>query len=160
MTDDYQLIIFDWEGTLKSSSCYRVELVPGAMEVLQQLKKQQCLIAVATGCSSRGLQHDLHALGLESWFDATRTSEQTWHKPDPMMVDEILMQLGIDRGHVLIVGDNVCDIQLAKNGGCDGMGVDFGRGNTQELLEAGAVTVINDYSDFFSSLARESSGND
>lgn len=145
----YQLVIFDWEGTLKSLHALRVELNPGALQLLQQLKRINCLIAIATGCSTRGLKYDLHKLGLESWFDATRTAEQTYNKPHPLMIEELLLELNCDKASCLVIGDNPCDIEMAKAAGCDGIGVDFGSVKTHELLQAGAKAVINDFADLF-----------
>lgn len=148
----YRLIIFDWEGTLKAINPYKVELNPGAIAVIQQLKQQACAIGIATGCGTQALKRELQQLGLESWFDATRTAEQTCSKPHPLMLEEIFEELNCKPFQALMVGDNVCDMEMARAAGCDALGVDFSQGTAAQLLDAGAKQVIQDYANFFEAL--------
>ena len=52
---------------------------------------------------------------------------------------------GVDSQGTLMLGDNLCDIQLANNAGVDAIGVDFGSGHGAALLAEGARAVISDY---------------
>ena len=80
------------------SHCYTeldaepAQLFPGAMDVMQQLRAQNHLLAVATGKSRRGLDRVLGGLGLAQWFDATRCADETSSKPDPQMLHELQVE--------------------------------------------------------------------
>lgn len=148
----YELVIFDWEGTLKLSGGLNTALVPGAMGVLNALKAQMISIAIATGASTRNLLHDLAMLELTKYFDAWRTAEQTWSKPNPLMIEEIMAMVGIEKNKTLMVGDSPCDMEMATACGCDCLGVDFQRCSKASLVDAGAKQVINDYTDFFTTV--------
>jgi phosphoglycolate phosphatase len=56
-------------------------LYPDARGVIEALKDQNYLLGIATGKSASSLQRDLTLLKLSSWFDATRTADQTFSKP-------------------------------------------------------------------------------
>jgi len=156
MTDkiNYDLVVFDWEGTLKMPNTLNTTLIPGALCVLKALKAKSILIGIATGSSTQALKQDLDALDLSQFFDAWRTAEQTWTKPNPQMLEEILDECGVSPEKTLMVGDNACDMEMAIAAKCDCLGVDFQRRAKQSLLDAGAMVIINDYTDFFTSLSK------
>lgn len=59
-------------------------------------------------------------------------------KPDPAVVEEILVRTGVARERVLYVGDSGIDIETAKAAGVRAAGVTWGFRDCAELLAAGA----------------------
>ena len=103
-----------------------IVLFDGTLEMLQALKERNVRLGVATGKTRRGLDDALSTSSLRGLFDATRTADETRGKPDPLMLFEILRELGTPAGRTLMVGDTTHDLQLAANAGCASVAVSFG----------------------------------
>jgi phosphoglycolate phosphatase len=91
------------------------DLFPGVPEMLHYLKGQGYRLAVATGKKSAGLSKAIAGTGIADLFCTTRCSDQTASKPDPLMIDEIVAELGVSKQRTLMVGDSVHDLQMALN---------------------------------------------
>ena len=104
-----------------------------AQEVLEELRERGHYLAVATGKSRRGLDRVLAAMGMESFFHATRCADETASKPDPRMVLEIIEELGAAVDQAVMVGDTEYDMEMARRAGALGIGVSYGV-HSQERL--------------------------
>jgi phosphoglycolate phosphatase len=123
---------------------YHPELFPGSREVLEHLHQEGYLLAVATAKSRRGLDQDLEATGLGSFFDATRTVDEARSKPHPQMILDTLEELGVAASRTLMVGDTSHDMLMARNAGTDGAAVLTGSHGRSELAEASPRVYFND----------------
>jgi phosphoglycolate phosphatase len=103
-----------------------VVLFDGTLEMLQGLKARNHRIGVATGKTRRGLDDALRKARLENLFDATRTADETASKPNPLMLLELMDELGVRPDRTLMVGDTTHDLQLAANAGAASVGVSYG----------------------------------
>jgi phosphoglycolate phosphatase len=101
-------------------------LFEGVLPMLSALKARQHLLAVATGKSRNGLNEALHAVELHGIFDSSRTADETRGKPHPLMLQELMAELGVPPERVLMIGDTTHDLQLALNAGCASVGVSYG----------------------------------
>ena len=102
------------------------ELYPGVKETLEALKSNGHHIAVATGKSRRGLDRVLGNLGWQSYFHATRCADETLSKPNPLMLSELLAELGSDVDNAVMVGDTEFDLSMAAQLGMRRFGVSYG----------------------------------
>lgn len=93
----------------------RDDLFPGIYELLLQLRQQGYLLAVATGKKSSGLAQAMQATDLAQFFSTTRSVDQAASKPDPLMIEQIVTELGVHKSRTLMVGDSVHDLQMALN---------------------------------------------
>jgi phosphoglycolate phosphatase len=105
---------------------HEIVLFDGTRDMLQALKARNHWLAVATGKSRLGLNEALDSAQLHSVFDSTRTADQTASKPDPMMLLELMRELGAEPGRTLMIGDTTHDLQLAANAGVACVGVSYG----------------------------------
>jgi phosphoglycolate phosphatase len=105
---------------------HELVLFPGSLDMLQALKANNHLLAVATGKARRGLNDALAHSQLHAMFDATRTADETAGKPDPRMLLELMAQLGVPPERTLMIGDTTHDLALARNAGTARVGVSFG----------------------------------
>ena len=105
---------------------HELTLFEGSLEMLHALKGRGHLLGVATGKSRRGLDEALASSQLAGLFDATRTADETASKPDPLMLHELMAELGVDAGKTLMIGDTTHDLQLAANAGTVAVGVGYG----------------------------------
>ena len=103
-----------------------IVLFDGTLEMLLALRARNHWLAVATGKTRRGLEAALETSPLQGLFDATRTADETRGKPDPMMLVELMHELGTAPSRTLMVGDTTHDLQLAANAGCASVAVSFG----------------------------------
>ena len=101
-------------------------LFPGTLEMLHTLKSRNHHLAVATGKNRRGLDDALAHSQLRGMFDSTRTADETASKPHPMMLLELMAELGTAPGRTLMIGDTTHDLLLARNAGTARVGVSYG----------------------------------
>jgi phosphoglycolate phosphatase len=103
-----------------------ISLFDGVEAMLAELKARNHLLAVATGKSRAGLDDALQRAALGERFHATRTADQTRGKPDPLMLQELMEELGVGPQRTLMIGDTTHDLQMALNAGCASLGVAYG----------------------------------
>jgi phosphoglycolate phosphatase len=108
------------------ASQHELSLFPGTLEMLQALKARDHRLAVATGKNRRGLDDALAHSQLKGLFDSTRTADETASKPDPLMLHELMRELGVEPARTLMVGDTTHDLLLARNAGTPRVAVSFG----------------------------------
>ena len=118
------------------------ELFPGAREVLEYLRGAGYLLAVATGKSRRGLALSLEETGLGGLFHATRCADETFSKPHPQMLLELMDELGVRAQVTLMVGDTEYDLQMATNAGTRSLAVCHGVHDAGRLLACGPLACL------------------
>lgn len=107
----------------------------GALETLHWLEQKGIAMAVATGKSRQGLDHELEQHGKARAFAATRSADDAKPKPHPEMVRQILEQLDVEASQAVLVGDSPLDLAMGKAAGVTVYGVLGGVGS-QEALAA------------------------
>jgi phosphoglycolate phosphatase len=120
-------------------------LFPGVTEGLVKLADLGYLLAVATGKARRGLDRVLNETGMHHLFVASRCADETFSKPHPKMLEEILDQTGVESARALMVGDTVYDMQMAQNARVAGLGVSYGVHARERLLESGARACVDSF---------------
>ncbi len=118
-------------------------LYSDARTVLETLKNQGYFLGIATGKSADGLARDLEMLKMTSCFDVTRTADQTFAKPHPLMLQQIMELLNVLPSKTLFIGDGILDIQTAANAYVDAVGVHPNPGQEGELKRHGAKAVFS-----------------
>lgn len=103
-----------------------ISLFDGVLPMLADLKARNHVLTVATGKSRRGLNEALQAAELADLFDGSRTADETAGKPNPLMLQELMLEFGVPPDRVLMVGDTTHDLQMARNAGCASVGVSYG----------------------------------
>ena len=116
----------------------------GAQQLLHDLYAAGYLLAVATGKSRRGLDKSLNDSGLTDLFHATRCADETFSKPHPQMLEELLTDLNTGAADALMIGDSVYDVQMARSARVDAIGVAHGVHPRERLLAEGALTCFDD----------------
>lgn len=121
----------------------RLELFPNARKTLDQLRDKGYWLAVATGKSRRGLDAALEMSQLKDYFLATRCADETFSKPNPEMLLQIMDELGVDPKQTVMIGDTEYDLQMASNAGVNSIGVSYGVHSVERLHQHNPVTVID-----------------
>jgi len=122
-----------------------IPLYAGAAETVAELHKAGYMLAVATGKSRKGLERVLDSSGLRSYFRATRTADQTFSKPHPAMLLELMDELMVDAGRVLMIGDTTHDLQMAINAGVAAVGLTHGAHPADQLDALQPLALLDDF---------------
>ena len=120
------------------------QMFSGARDLLEMLREAGLLLAVATGKSRRGLNKALDESGLAPFFHATRCADETFSKPHPRMLEEILTDLDASPAEALVIGDTEYDMQMAGSARVDAVGVTHGVHSAERLLAQGALRCFDD----------------
>jgi len=121
----------------------QVTLFEGTLEMLQALKQQGFLLAIATGKSRRGLNEALAQTDLKHLFDATRTADETAGKPHPQMLQELMHELDTPPAQTVMIGDTSHDMQLALNAGTHSVAVSYGAHEGEGLRSFGPMALVH-----------------
>lgn len=119
-------------------------LFEGAADTVRALAERGLWLAVATGKGRRGLDRALAETGLGQWFHATRCADETFSKPHPQMLLEIMDVLGVEPSDTLMVGDTEYDMLLARNAGVSAVAVSYGVHALERLLAHEPLGHIDD----------------
>ena len=119
---------------------YENEVYEGIPGMLEELKKRDVTVALATSKPYEFSVEILRHFGLSKYFDhvgAATMDGRISKKED--VISNLLGQLNYeDKASVLMVGDRYHDIEGAKANGLHSAGVLWGYGTEEELQKAGA----------------------
>ncbi|MBB5019826.1 phosphoglycolate phosphatase [Chitinivorax tropicus] len=110
-----------------------IELFGGVADALVRYREQGFLLAVATGKSRQGLNRAMETVGVTHLFDVTRCADETFSKPHPAMLEQIMDVTGMQPSRTLMIGDTSHDLLLARNARADGFAVSYGAHPLDEL---------------------------
>ena len=119
----------------------------GVAVMLHDLKEQGIKLAVATGKSRRGLDRVLGQTQSIDLFDVTRAASETKSKPDPLMLEEILNETGLNADQAIMVGDTSYDLEMAQNIAMPRIGVSYGVHSTAVLNQFAPLYIADNVSD-------------
>ncbi len=158
-----KLIVFDRDGTLIRYKPYLymtkdVELLEGVKEVLKKLKENGNKLFLHTNQSgvSRGYyslndvvrcnNKMINILGLgKNIFEKIciahdyPPNKNSYRKPSPRFGREIIHKYNVNISSLIYIGDNISDLQTAKNIGCLAYGVDSGVKNLKSKLKKSKI---------------------
>ena len=129
------------------ASQHELVLFPGTLPMLQALKARNHFLAVATGKNRRGLDDALAHSQLQGMFDATRTADETASKPHPLMLQQLMQQLGVAPERTLMIGDTTHDLMLARNAGTARVAVSYGAHGPDSFAEHEPLFVAHNTSE-------------
>ena len=122
---------------------HELTLFEGTLPMLHALRLRQHRLGVATGKSRRGLDEALATVDLRGMFDATRTADETEPKPHPLMLHELMGELGVAAERTLMIGDTTHDLQLAVNAGTASLGVSYGAHEPEAFADYRPLHVVH-----------------
>ncbi len=118
-------------------------LFDNAVSLLSELRKNNKLLAVATGKGREGLNRVLGVSDTASFFHTTRCAGEMPSKPNPEMLHSILTELDIAPHEAIMIGDTSHDLKMAQNAGIDSIGVTFGVHDKQVLEQYNPIAVVD-----------------
>ncbi len=116
--------------------------LPGAAELVRKLVADGYLVALASSGDPDFANEALDDLDIRDEVSALRTSADVeGSKPEPDLIEVTLEALGTRRG--VMVGDTPYDVQAAERAGLPCVCLRSGGYSEAELVEAGAVLVVD-----------------
>ena len=110
-------------------------LFEGAEAMIDELTAAGHMLAVATGKTRAGLDRAFEVSGLGARFHASRCADECRSKPNPQMLEELMIEFGVTPEATLMIGDTTHDLLMAKNAGVAALGVAYGA-HPRATLEA------------------------
>lgn len=123
-----------------------IEMLPfdGAKIMLEGLRSEGVLTAIATGKSRKGLNRVLAETGFSELFDMTMTPVESESKPSPLMLQKILERFELKADQAVMIGDTEFDMQMALNLGMDRIALGHGVHELERLENYEPVARFND----------------
>ncbi len=116
--------------------------LPGAAELVRRLVADGYLVALASSGEPEFANEALDDLDIRDEVSVLRTSADVeGSKPEPDLIEVTLEALGTRRA--VMVGDTPYDVQAAERAGLPCVGLRSGGYSEAELVEAGAVLVVD-----------------
>lgn len=126
---------------------HEIPLFDGAAELIRDMHERGHILAVATGKARRGLARAFGHSGLEPYFHASRTADETFSKPHPAMILELLEQLMVPAERAIMIGDTSHDLEMARNAGIDALAAGYGAHPPETLAEYRPVALCGSFAE-------------
>lgn len=121
------------------------DILPGAMETLEELKKNG--IKIAIGSSSKNTSIILKQIELDTYFDAISDGNKITHsKPDPEVFLKAAEMLGVAPEDCMIVEDADAGIEAGKRAGMKTLSVHGAKGADFEAEDLKKYNLISNIS--------------
>ncbi len=130
-------------GQMRQEGSVREPLFPGVLDTLDELESRGWLLGIATGKAFRGLKATLGHHGILDRFITHQTADRARGKPHPEMMLNAIEQTGVDPANAIMIGDTTFDVEMAVSAGTRAIGVGWGYHEHHELIDAGALTVVD-----------------
>ena len=123
---------------------YKLRFYDGIPELLRSLRAKGVKTCLASAKPDLFIQQILDHFDAREWFDCAQgmpMAEQSSDKSGVIL--DVMNRVGTsDRRRVLMVGDTKYDMRGAKELGVSALGVLYGYGSAEELLEYGADYIV------------------
>jgi phosphoglycolate phosphatase len=119
-------------------------LFPGLLDCLEPLKSAGVAMAIVSAKQHHQIVEALEHHRLLPYFRLVIGAEDvTRHKPDPEALEKTLQSLSFEKKEAVVIGDSIYDLQMASKAGVDGIGVITGIHSKDQLMAAGAKSVVD-----------------
>ncbi|MCI8497290.1 MAG: HAD family hydrolase [Clostridiales bacterium] len=142
--DMIEEVLQDYASYYSRHTAVRTRPYPGIVETLRELKELGCKTAVVTNKPDPQANIVIKELFEEGMFDIVAGNREGFKtKPDPSLALDVMRRLLVQPEDCVFVGDSGVDMQTAKNCGALPVGVLWGFRTEQELLDNGALHLID-----------------
>jgi HAD superfamily hydrolase (TIGR01509 family) len=126
--------------------------LPGAVELLQELRREEIPHGIATSGRRPEIDASLEALGVGDETVVVERGHVERAKPEPDLFLTCAERLGVSAADCYVVGDAVWDLLAARRAGMLSVGLLTGGYGEDELARAGAFRVYRDATELRMSL--------
>lgn len=116
---------------------------PGIRELLETLQENGCKLYVATS-KPEGMSKDiLNHFDLAKYFTLVCGASMDTSRNTKEAVIAYLLEQSGEKGNMVMVGDTKFDVIGAKHHGIPAIGVSWGYGKVEDMVEAGAAAIAH-----------------
>jgi HAD superfamily hydrolase (TIGR01509 family) len=144
LTDEEAAQIQDAHGELFRELLPERRALPGAAELLADLRAMGVTHGIATSGRRPDIDASLEALGVPEDIVVVQRGDVARAKPEPDLFVECARRLDTPPGECYVVGDAVWDLLAARRAGMLSVGLLSGGYGADELERAGAYRVYRD----------------
>lgn len=123
-------------------SCIKTRPYKGIVELLTALKTAGMKLAVVSNKPDMTLQELVKLFFGGVFVSAVGESPSVRRKPWPDAVNAAVDLMAVDKSSCVYIGDSEVDVATAKNAGMDCISVSWGFRSEEQLLDAGAKTIV------------------
>jgi 2-phosphoglycolate phosphatase len=137
-----------------ASLCERkTSILPQVKETLDTLDRRGYQMAIATNKPSYFARDILKALEIDHLFvEVLGPNDVERPKPDPEMIEIIIMRIGLSPEEIVYVGDMPLDVEVGRRAGVAVYAVPTGSASRDALLEARPDRLLHRFSDLLAFL--------
>jgi phosphoglycolate phosphatase len=131
----------------------KTAILPQVKETLDELDRRGYRMAIATNKPSYFARDILKALEMEHLFaEVLGPNDVERPKPDPEMLEIIMMRIGLSPEEVAYVGDMLLDIEVARRAGVEAYAIPTGSATREALLEGRPDRLLHRFADLLTIL--------
>ena len=148
MTDEMgDLCVDTYRKIFKENNTnYTAPAFPNVLETLRLLSDKGFTLTIASSRSHWSLMEFVESMNLQEVMSYILGGDDvTQAKPNPEPVLKTLEKFGCTPDEAIVVGDTWYDIEMGRRAGVRTCGVTYGNGTREELLNAGADFLIDDF---------------
>jgi HAD superfamily hydrolase (TIGR01549 family) len=140
--------IYEKVELIESEAAERAELMPGAIEALNDLREMKKRIVIVTNNGRLGTDRTLDRLNLLGILNAVVTRDDVDElKPDPGIVLTALNLANAKADEAILVGDSIIDIKAAKAASVKCVAIPTGPFPATRLLQEEPDFIVSSLSD-------------
>ncbi len=125
-----------------------VPLFPHVADTIRQLHSLGLIVTIATSRGHESAAAFIESFGLDDIITYIIAAENVEHaKPHAEPVVKTLTHFSLRPEDAVVIGDTHFDIKMGRNAGCTTIGVTYGNGTRESLMEAGADALADDFAD-------------
>lgn len=130
----------------QDTGIFECSLYPGVKECIEELKKRGYMIGMASSKPEESCKRILEHFGILELFDDVvgATFDGKIDTKEEVLNEVMRRWSDIPREEMCLIGDTMFDIEGANKVGVPSIAVSFGFDNVDEMLKAGAKTVVDD----------------
>ncbi len=138
-TADFEDELLDMKSFYFAHCCEKTVLYPDTLSVLKHCKDRGIAMSVVTMKPLAPAKKILDTLGISEYFmSLTAGDTMAAPKPDAWSVNELAVRYGLQTSEILVVGDGMTDVGMAKNAGAVSAALLCGYGDTEALKKGNA----------------------
>lgn len=131
----------------------RTSVLPQVRETLETLDERRYEMAIATNKPSYFARNILKALDLDHLFvEVLGPNDVERPKPDPEMLEIIMMRVGLGPDEVVYIGDMLLDIETGRRAGVSVYAIPTGSASREALLDGRPDRLLHSFSDLLAVL--------
>lgn len=131
-----------YKKTYRSNHLEKLQLLPGAVEVINELFLRKILLAIISNKIGKTLRREVEYLGIANkFFSVIGSTDASYDKPRREPFDLALegSDINSDRDLIWFIGDTITDIECAYNSGCQPILYGEGRNVPRNIIDKGKI---------------------